>query len=113
MTSLGAAADCLAVKAYWLGLNFDYYSPFSQEWKKAIDEGDEFASDRWDPDWGIPMGGKHDDVTVTVAQIFKEAEGETRKGIADADEHFKESKKVYKGRVPAPFIYKRARWDTN
>ena len=67
MTSLGAAADCLALKAHWLGKNTQYRSPFSKEWKKAIDAGDEFAVMRWDPAWGTPSGGKHDDVTVTVA----------------------------------------------
>ena len=36
MTSLGKAADCLAIKAYWLGKNTEYMSPFNYEWGKAI-----------------------------------------------------------------------------
>ena len=113
MTSLGGAAECLALKAHWLGKNLEYLSPFSQEWRKAIEAGDEFATMRWDPAWGSPAGGKHDDVTVTVAQIFQDKEGEPRKGTAAADKHFKESKKVYKTYVPSNMDYKRARFDTN
>ena len=113
ITSLGATADCLALKAHWLGKNMEYLSPFAQEWQKAIEAGDEFAVSRWDPAWGRPSGGKHDDVTVTVAQIFKDKEGEPRKGTAAADNYFKESKKVYKTYVPAMPDYKRARFDTN
>ena len=115
MTSLGKAADCLATKAHWLGKNDDYVAPFNQEWRKAIKEGDPFAASRY-PGWiGPPRGGKHDDITVTVAQIFVEKEGEPRKGTAAADPHFKESKKVYTGPVPPNRYagYKRARFDTN
>ena len=67
MTSLGSAADCLAIKAYWLGKNPDYLSPFSKDWRDAIDREDIYAMERWDPEWGSPTGGKHDDITVTVA----------------------------------------------
>ena len=113
--SLGYAADCLAIKAHWLGKNEEYLSPFNQEWRKAIEAGDPFASSRW-PSWmGPPIGGKHDDITVTVAQFFVEKEGEPRKGSAAADPHFKESKKLYTGDVPPNRYekYARARFDTN
>ena len=115
MQSLSKAADCLAVKAYWLGLNLTYLSPFNREWRKAIAEGDPWATERWLPEWGQPSGGKHDDITVTVAQIFVEKEGEPRKGIAEADTYFSESKTVYTGDVPSNRYesYTRARFDTN
>ena len=115
MTSLGKAADCLAIKAHWLGKNEDYVAPFNKEWRKAIAEKDPFATMRYPGFLGPPSGGKHDDITVTVAQFFVEKEGEARKGTAAADPHFKTSKKVYTGPVPTNrySTYKRARFDTN
>ena len=52
---------------------------------------------------------------MTVAQIFKEKEGEPRKGLAAADTHFKESKFVYVDDIPPNRYekYKRARFDTD
>ena len=67
ITSLGKAADCLAIKSHWLGKNTEYLSPFNREWRKAIATGDEFAASRWPSYFGPPLGGKHDDITVTVA----------------------------------------------
>ena len=67
MTSLGKAADCLAIKAHWLGKNNDFVAPFNKEWRKAIAEGDPFATQRYPSFLGPPSGGKHDDITVTVA----------------------------------------------
>lgn len=54
--SYGTAADCLSRKAYFLGKNMYYKSPFAQG---ALKAGPQFA--------GSAMGGKHDDITVTVA----------------------------------------------
>ena len=45
------------------------------------------------------MGGKHDDITVTVAQIFKTKNGE-RKGTAASDPYFEDAKYIYTGDVP-------------
>ena len=114
MTSLGKAADCLAIKAHWLGKNTEYLSPFNREWHKAMSEGDGFALSRWPSYLGKPLGGKHDDITVTVAQIFKEKDGEDRKGTALSDPHFETSKKIYTGKVPDNRYeqYKRARFNT-
>ena len=115
MVSLGKAADCLAIKAHWLGLNPEYLSPFNIEWRKALEANDPFAVSRWPKFLGAPIGGKHDDITVTVAQIFHEKEGEPRKGTAAADPHFPESKKLYTGDIPPnryePFV--RPRYNTN
>ena len=52
---MSAAADCIAIKAYHLGKDATLLSPFAVGAKEA---GFEF------------IGGKHDDITVTVAQIF-------------------------------------------
>ena len=89
MQSLGTAADCLARKAYWLGHELDYLSPFQKAGRSAFENGtlhrDDKALGQYDPegDWmyhqrhwtepnmQIPgRGGKEDDITVTVAQIF-------------------------------------------
>jgi hypothetical protein len=45
------------------------------------------------------VGGKHDDITVTVAQIFKTKNGE-RKGTAASDPYFEDAKYIYTGDVP-------------
>ena len=42
------------------------------------------------------LGGKQDDITVTVAQIFKDkGENDPNRKIAEKDTHFKEQKHVY------------------
>ena len=41
VTSLSGAADCQARKAYWLGLNQWYKSPFEMEMKKDVEAGKE------------------------------------------------------------------------
>ena len=115
VTSLSKAADCLAIKAHWLGKNTEYLSPFNTEWRKAIAAEDPFAVQRWPKFLGPPIGGKHDDITVTVAQIFHEKPGEPRKGTAAADTHYKEAKTLYTGDIPTNRFdgFKRARYDTN
>lgn len=52
--SYSVVADCIAKKAYHLGKDHHYHSPFAQS---AAKYGKRFT------------GGKHDDITVTVAQV--------------------------------------------
>lgn len=66
LVSPSAAADCLAKKAYWLGLNQWYRSPWMVNFKKAVDNNEEIPNGRPGPDYKF-IGGKHDDITVTVA----------------------------------------------
>ena len=70
VTSLSRAADCLARKAHLLGKNKAYLSPFNAEWKRAFERGDEMPN--LPPAGYNFMGGKEDDVTVIVAQIFSQ-----------------------------------------
>jgi hypothetical protein len=76
--SYGQVADCIARKAYKLGKDESYNSPFAKGAKKA---GRYFA------------GGKHDDITITVAQLFKESEGNERK--AHTEDFFEKLVTVY------------------
>lgn len=79
--SFSLAADCIARQAYFLGKNKRFDSPFAQGARQA--------------GWGNYQGGKHDDITVVVAQI--------RAGdvslFVDEDPYFKESITLYKGRI--------------
>ena len=52
---MSAAADCIAIKAYHLGKNEAWDSPFALGARANRMQY---------------YGGKHDDITVTVAQIF-------------------------------------------
>lgn len=54
LVSHGAAADCIARTAYFLGKDAAHDSPFA---RSAASYGKRYA------------GGKHDDITVTVAQV--------------------------------------------
>ena len=58
--SMSAAADCIAIKAYHLGKDKTYESPFKIGAREA--------------GMHYPDGGKHDDVTVTIAQVFDDEE---------------------------------------
>ena len=55
LQSLSLAADCIARQAYFLGKDKTFDSPFAQGARQA--------------GWGRYNGGKHDDITVVVAQI--------------------------------------------
>jgi serine/threonine protein phosphatase PrpC len=83
-TSYSSVADCIARTAYELGKDETFDSPFA---KGARDAG-------WGPNYS---GGKHDDITVTVATIWK---GDSI-GEQPEDPHFSESIYVYSGPVPA------------
>lgn len=71
VTSLSKAADCLSRKAYFLGKNLDFQSPWMKEFKWFVDTGKELV--RPVPEGYKFIGGKADDITVTVAQVFTDA----------------------------------------
>lgn len=81
VASLSLAADCIARKAYFLGKDKTFDSPFAQGARQA--------------GWGNYQGGKHDDITVVVAQI--------REGKMEPvyDPYLKESIYLYTGKVQA------------
>ena len=74
-------ADCIARKAYALGKDKSFLSPFA---KGAREAG-------WNPNYG---GGKHDDITVIVAQVQK-----GNIPILVEDPYFEESIFLYTGPV--------------
>jgi len=97
ITSLSQAADCLARKAYFLGKSTSFRSPWMREYK-------------WYTENNIPLmnpppkdfkfiGGKQDDITMTVAQVFKGGPDDTRRQLAANDKYFTEAKKLYDGPV--------------
>ena len=68
VTGLSQAADCLARKAYFLGKNQGFQSPWMKEFKHYKDTGIPVMNPA--PENFPFIGGKHDDITVTVAQVF-------------------------------------------
>ena len=66
--SLSSAADCLARQAYFLGKDLDYLSPWMKEYQYYVEHAIPVASEP--PEDYEFIGGKHDDITVTVAQVF-------------------------------------------
>ena len=68
MQSLAQAADCLAIKANVLSRDKDYLSPFQKEFRHVFERGGPIEV--YPPADYAFMGGKPDDITVTVAQIF-------------------------------------------
>lgn len=69
IASLSSVADCIAMFAYYLGKDPNLDGPFAQGARQA----------------GLmyPGGGKHDDITVTVGQIFVDVEGQPRREHRD------------------------------
>ena len=88
VTSLSKAADCLARKAYFLSKNPEYQSVWKKEYKYAADNNLELPK-------GVPtnytfIGGKQDDITVTVAQVFKDrGADDRRRSLSARDTYFK------------------------
>lgn len=79
LQSFGLAADCIARKAYFMGKDKTFDSPFAQGARQA--------------GWGNYRGGKHDDITVVVAQI---------RGVGEySDPYLNESIFLYTGEVGA------------
>ena len=67
------------------------------------------------PDTVIPgKGGKPDDITVTVAQVFYKIKGEKHTKLAENDTYFTESKKLYSEPIPSNRfdMFERARFNT-
>jgi protein phosphatase PTC7 len=87
LVSYSAVADCIARKAYFLGKDRSYHSPFA---RSAANYGKQF------------VGGKHDDITVVVAQVeFAHVHPRTGEEIfildlEKDDPHKTESISVYK-----------------
>ena len=79
----------------------DYPSPFMTEWKKASDEGKPMGT-KPPPGFNF-LGGKEDDITVTVAQVFADnAKNEQMKDHAKKDKYFEGSKFIYKEKIELP-----------
>ena len=76
-------ADCIAIKSYFLGKDPYYKGPFA---RGAAEAG-----------LNYPGGGKHDDITVTVGQLFVDRPNQERRVLSDIFR--KESKFVYTGEV--------------
>lgn len=96
LVNLGAAADELSRLAYFLGKDQTYRSPWMQELEETVKSGGQLP-----PQMGnltpnmLYVGGKHDDITVTVAQVFVEKEGQERVNTQQRDTYFKEDKHIY------------------
>jgi len=71
------------------------------------------------PDSHPFLGGKEDDITITLAQVFKEKEAgdvpDPRKKLAERDTFFPEAKHLYTGAVPLNNreSFKKARFRSN
>jgi hypothetical protein len=76
-------ADCIAIKSYFLGKDKTYLSPFSEGARQA--------------GYPLNMGGKEDDITVTVGQLFIDRPGEERRTLRD--KFREEAQFVYTGPV--------------
>jgi protein phosphatase PTC7 len=87
LVSYSAVADCIARKAYFLGKDKTYDSPFA---RSAARYGKRY------------LGGKHDDITVTVAQVERAAYDKAKGveaflvNLEEDDPHKTESIFVYK-----------------
>jgi protein phosphatase PTC7 len=92
LVSHSLVADCIARQAYVLGKDKKFDSPFAQG---AREVGKRY------------IGGKHDDITVTVAHVELKAGPSTGPSSApsteaqDDDPHYSESIFVYTGPVPS------------
>ncbi len=86
----------------------DYKSPFMTQWENTVNTGQKSGVPPPDPP--VFMGGKQDDITVTVAQFFIAEEDpkkkDTMRSLASDDTYFKDSKTVYKKPFNAEAILK-------
>jgi hypothetical protein len=83
LMSYSLVADCIARNAYVLGKDEQFDSPFAKGARAA--------------GWGDYRGGKDDDITVTVAQVFVGTKPALEK---DTDPHYSESIYLYTGPIP-------------
>lgn len=65
MTSMSKAADCLARKAYFLGKSTNFRSPWMVDFKYHTDHHIPLVNPA--PEGFNFIGGKMDDITITVA----------------------------------------------
>jgi protein phosphatase PTC7 len=94
LVSHSLVADCIARQAYVLGKDKTFDSPFAQG---ARDVGK------------LYVGGKHDDITVTVAQVVQSSDkvtagpssAPTTSSEDPVDPHYTESIYIYTGPVPS------------
>jgi hypothetical protein len=91
-SSLSVVADCIARTAYELGKNKNFDSPFA---KAARAVGKRY------------VGGKADDISVIVAQVFvgstpppRSSSTSSSSSTSDEDPHYAESVYLYTGPVP-------------
>ena len=112
VTSLSQAADCYARKAYYLGKNENFQSPWMKEYKWFKDNGKMLVNQ---PPPGFPfVGGKADDITITVAQIFEDkGVNDPRRSLSADDKFFKDQITLYTGAVPVNWYdgFRRARFN--
>ena len=80
-------ADCIARTAYELGKDDKFDSPFARGAREA----------GWGNDY---TGGKHDDISVIVAQYFVGSPANARQQENDNDPHYSESIFLYTDDVP-------------
>ena len=100
ITSLSHAADCLARKAYFLGKNQEYQSPWMREYEWFTMEEIEVINPA--PEGYDFLGGKEDDITVTVAQVFKDVgPDDPRRQLSANDTYYPDQKTLYTRRVPS------------
>jgi len=99
VVSYSLVADCIARQAYVLGKDKQFDSPFAQ--------GARLVGKRY-------MGGKHDDITVTVAQVARSSHNDSSSKSGGSpssapsnqpedkdDPHYTESIFIYTGPVPS------------
>ena len=107
VVSLSGAADCLARKAYFLGKNPNFMSPWMKEFKWYYDNDAELKKEGKglvnQPPAGYPfVGGKADDITITLAQVFTDkGPDDSRRQLSSNDTYFAEQKYLYTGPVPS------------
>ena len=84
---MSKAADCLARKAYFLGKSYDYQSPWMREFQWYVDNEVPVTNEP-EPEYEF-IGGKHDDITITVAQVFESVpEDDPKRQLAANDKYF-------------------------
>lgn len=92
--SISQAADCLARTAHFLGKDPSHQSPFLVEQEAALKRGERVGDYP-----AVFIGGKEDDVTVTIAQIFFKTKhpnaDDPVKSLVANDKHFTIQKTVY------------------
>ena len=102
IASKSSVAECIAIQAYHLGKDPNHEGPFFQG---ALAVG-------WDR--GNLTGGKHDDITVTVGQLFVDQAGQERRNDKD---FYRKEDYLYKGttqvsKVAPSYVQKFIKEDT-